>query len=149
VLVEAWTEEIRGRARSLIGKIDELGGAVAAIERGWIQREIEESAYQAQRAIEEKRSIVVGVNAFSEEKSESLPVLTVDPAIERDQVDRLRAFRAKRDGRRSEEALSALVAAAREDRNLMPPLIAAVGAEASLGEIVSNLKAVYGEHHPG
>ena len=148
-LVEAWTEEIRRRARSVIGKIDELGGAVAAIERGWIQREIEESAYQAQRAIEERRSIVVGVNAFREEKSESPPVLTVDPEIERDQVDRLRAFRAKRDGGRSEKALSALVAAAREDRNLMPPLIAAVGAEASLGEIVSSLKTVYGEHHPG
>jgi methylmalonyl-CoA mutase, N-terminal domain len=148
-LVEEWTEEIRGRARELIEKIDTLGGAVAAIERGWIQREIEESAYQAQREIEERRRIVVGVNSFREEGGEATPVMTVDPEIERDQVDRLRAFRAMRDSRRSEEALSAVAREAREDRNLMPVLIDAVAAEATLGEIVSSLKTVYGEHRPG
>jgi methylmalonyl-CoA mutase N-terminal domain/subunit len=148
-LVEEWTEEIRGRARELIERIDSLGGAVTAIERGWIQREIEESAYQAQREIEEGRRTIVGVNAFREQGGEAPPVLTVDPEIERDQVDRLRAFRARRDGRRAEASLSALVQDAREDRNLMPALVAAVTDAATLGEIVSSLKTVYGEHRPG
>jgi methylmalonyl-CoA mutase N-terminal domain/subunit len=148
-LVEAWTEQIRGRARQMIEKIDSLGGAVAAIERGWVQRRIEEAAYEAQREMEERRRIVVGVNAFREEKGETPPLLTVDPAIERDQVERLRAFRRARDGERSTAALSALERDAREDRNLMPGFVSAVGADATLGEIVSSLKSVYGEHRPG
>ncbi|HEU5249388.1 MAG TPA: methylmalonyl-CoA mutase family protein [Thermoanaerobaculia bacterium] len=148
-LVETWTEEIRARARTLIQKIDSLGGAVAAIERGWVQREIEESAYQAQRELEERRRIVVGVNAFREEEGEAPPVLTVDPEIERDQIERLRAFRSGRDAERCTASLSALERDAREDRNLMPPLIAAIGSGATVGEIVSSLKRVYGEHRPG
>jgi methylmalonyl-CoA mutase, N-terminal domain len=148
-LVEAWTDEIRVRARRLIEKIDSLSGAVAAIEQGWVQREIEESAYQAQREVEDGRRIVVGVNAFREEGIEGPPLLAVDPEIERDQVARLGAFRSSRDARRSKAALSELERAAREDRNLMPPLVAAVEAGATVGEIVSELKSVYGEHRPG
>jgi methylmalonyl-CoA mutase N-terminal domain/subunit len=148
-LVETWTEEIGARARTLIQKIDSLGGAVAAIERGWVQREIEESAYQAQRELEERRRIVVGVNAFREEEGEAPPVLTVDPEIERDQIERLRAFRSGRDAERCTASLSALERDAREDRNLMPPLIAAIASGATVGEIVSSLKRVYGEHRPG
>ncbi len=147
-LVETWTEEIRARARALIQKIDSLGGAVAAIERGWVQREIEESAYQAQRELEERRRIVVGVNAFREEEGETPPVLTVDPEIERDQIERLRAFRSGRDAERCTASLAALERDARENRNLMPPLIASVGSGATVGEIVSSLKRVYGEHRP-
>ncbi len=148
-LVEAWTEEIRSRARKLIEKIDSMGGAVAAIERGWVQREIEEAAYAAQREVEEGRRVVVGVNAFREEGRETPPVLTVDPEIERDQVERLRAFRSARDGARSAAALASLERHAREDRNLMPPLVHAVTSCATMGEIVSTLKNVYGEHRPG
>ncbi|HEY3170616.1 MAG TPA: methylmalonyl-CoA mutase family protein [Thermoanaerobaculia bacterium] len=148
-LVEQWTEEMRARARELIQKIDSLGGSVAAIEQGWVQREIEEAAYRAQREVEERRRIVVGVNAFREEQGTAPPMLTVDPEIERDQIDRLRAFRSARDGRASSSSLSALESEARENRNLMPALIAAVGAKATLGEIVSRLKVVYGEHRPG
>jgi methylmalonyl-CoA mutase N-terminal domain/subunit len=148
-LVEQWTEEIRARARKLIDKIDSLGGSVAAIEQGWVQREIEEAAYRAQREVEERRRIVVGVNAFREEQGAAPPVLTVDPEIERDQIERLRAFRSARDARAASSSLSALESEAREDRNLMPALIAAVGAKATLGEIISRLKVVYGEHRPG
>ena len=147
-LVEAWTSEIRERARALIAKIDSLSGAVAAIERGFVQREIEEAAYRAQREIEEGRRVVVGVNAFREEESAATPLLTVDPQIERDQVERLRAFRSKRDAKRSAAALSRLVEDARDDRNLMPALVSAVEESATLGEIVSSLKTVYGEHRP-
>jgi len=149
VLVEMWTDEIRKRARDLIEKIDTLGGAVAAIEGGWVQREIEEAAYQAQREVESGRRIVVGVNAFREEGVTTTPMLTLDPEIERDQVERLRTFRSSRDAGRSMAALAALEREAREDRNLMPPLIGAVEAAATLGEIVSRLKTVYGEHRPG
>ena len=149
VLVETFTEEIRSRARETIARIDSQGGAVAAIESGWIQREIEEAAYTAQREVEERRRIVVGVNAFREEDEELPPISTVDPAIERDQVERLRAFRQRRDAKRTTEALAALERDAREDRNRMPALVTAVARDATVGEIVSTLKTVYGEHVPG
>jgi methylmalonyl-CoA mutase N-terminal domain/subunit len=147
-LVETWTDEIRTRSRRLIEKIDSLGGAVAAIEGGWVQREIEEAAYRAQREVEERGRVVVGVNAFREEEDGMPPLLTVDPEIERDQVTRLRAFRSARDSAATPAALENVERDAREDRNLMPALIGAVGAHATLGEIVSTLKKVYGEHRP-
>jgi len=148
-LVEEWTEEIRTRARHLIEKIDTLGGAVAAIEGGWVQREIEEAAYVAQREVEEQRRIVVGVNAFREDSSAPTPVLEVDPAIEREQIDRLQAFRASRDAAKVDAARAAIERDAREDRNLMPALIDAVRAGTTLGEVVATLKAVYGEQPAG
>ena len=147
-LVENWTEEIRSRARAMIARIDSLGGAVAAIESGFMQREIEEAAYTAQREVEEGRRIVVGVNAFREEGGELPPITTVDPEIERDQVERLQAFRRRRDSARTSEALRAVEREAREDRNLIPSLVAAVEGNATVGEIVSTLKSVYGEHAP-
>jgi methylmalonyl-CoA mutase N-terminal domain/subunit len=144
-LVEEWTEEIRSRARKIVEKIDSFGGAVAAIESGWVQREIEEAAYTAQREVEEGRQIVVGMNAFREDDTAVTPVLEVDPEIERDQISRLQAFRGSRDGTRVAAARAALERDAREDRNLMPALIDAVQARATLGELVATLKTVYGE----
>ena len=148
-LVEEWTEEIRTRARHLIEKIDSLGGAVAAIEGGWVQREIEEAAYVAQREVEEQRRIVVGVNAFREDSSAPTPVSEVDPAIEREQIERLQAFRASRDAAKVDAARAAIERDAREDRNLMPALIDAVRAGTTLGEVVATLKTVYGEQPAG
>jgi methylmalonyl-CoA mutase N-terminal domain/subunit len=148
-LVEEWTAQIRDRARELIAKIDALGGAVAAIEKGFLQREIEDSAYAAQREIEEGKRLVVGVNAFREAESAATPILSVDPKIEEEQVARLRAFRASRDAAAAKSALEALQENAREDRNLMPGLIEAVGKGATLGEIVASLKQIYGEHRAG
>jgi methylmalonyl-CoA mutase N-terminal domain/subunit len=148
-LVEAWTEQICDRARELIAKVDALGGAVAAIEQGFFQREIEDAAYAAQREIEEGRRIVVGVNAFREEAEAQTPILSVDPSIETDQIARLRAFRASRDDSAARAALQTLQSDAREDRNLMPGLIEAVSRNATLGEIVSSLKEIYGEHGAG
>jgi len=145
-LVEEWTEEIRRRASELIAKVDALGGAVAAIEQGFFQKEIEDAAYAAQREIEEGKRLVVGVNAFREANEAPTPILSVDPRIEEEQIARLRAFRASRDSAASSEALESLRNHAREDRNLMPALIEAVGKRATLGEIVSSLKAIYGEH---
>ncbi|MEO8189829.1 MAG: methylmalonyl-CoA mutase family protein [Acidobacteriota bacterium] len=148
-LVEAWTEEIRSRARELLRKIDSLGGAVAAIEQGFLSREIEEAAYVAQREVEEGRRTIVGVNAFREEADVRPPLLTIDPAVERDQVERLAAFRARRDGASAAASLTALERDAGEDRNLMPAILTAVTAGATLGEVVARLKSVYGEHLPG
>jgi len=148
-LVEAWTEEIRSRARALIERIDEAGGAVRAIENGFVAREIEEAAFAAQKEIEEKRRIVVGVNAYREEDALPPPTLAVDPALEREQVERLARFRAARKASDARTALGGVRTAASEDRNLMPPIVAAVAAGATLGEIVSALKEVYGEHRPG
>jgi methylmalonyl-CoA mutase N-terminal domain/subunit len=148
-LVEAWTEELASRARALIKKIDELGGSVTAIDNGFLAREIEESAYAAQRDVEEGRRLVVGVNAFRELEDSTPPVMTVDPQIEKEQVDRLRAFRGARDRQAAESALKRLSSDAREDRNLMPGILASVTAGATLGEVVHNLKSVFGEYRPG
>jgi methylmalonyl-CoA mutase, N-terminal domain len=148
-LIEAWTEEIAERARALIAKVDALGGSMAAIEGGFFAREIEEAAYAAQRELEEGRRLVVGVNAFREEGDVAPPLLTVDPQIEREQVERLRAFRAARDSEPVGRALDGLKAGAREDRNLVLPILAAVESSATLGEIVGALKTVWGEHRPG
>jgi methylmalonyl-CoA mutase N-terminal domain/subunit len=148
-LVEAWTGEIRERARALIAKVDSLGGAVAAIEQGFFQHEIEEAAYAAQREVEEGKRLVVGVNAYRDENEASVPILSVDPATEAEQVERLRAFRAARDATKWAAALETVRSAAREDRNLMPALVEAVSGGATLGEIVGSLKVIYGEHRPG
>jgi methylmalonyl-CoA mutase N-terminal domain/subunit len=145
-LVETWTAEIRERARVLIRKVDALGGAVAAIEHGFFAREIEESAYAAQREIEEGRRTVVGVNAFREEDAAPPPLLSVNPDVERDQVERLAAFRARRDQAKSAASLDALRRDAAEDRNLMPGILDAVSSNATLGEVVSTLKSVFGEY---
>jgi len=145
-LVETWTEELRDRARALISRVDALGGAVAAIEEGFFSREIEQAAYAAQQEIEAGRRLVVGVNAFRETEEGSREILNVEPAIEREQVERLREFRASRDAAACATALEALKRDAREDRNLMPSILRAVGSSATLQEIVAALKTVYGEY---
>ncbi|HYK42788.1 MAG TPA: methylmalonyl-CoA mutase family protein [Thermoanaerobaculia bacterium] len=147
-LVETWTAEIRDRARALIRKVDSLGGAVAAIEGGFFAREIEEAAYAAQREVEDGRRMVVGVNAFREPGEAPPPLLSVNPDIEREQVERLAAFRARRDASLSAASLESLRRDAAEDRNLMPGILEAVSRDATLGEVVSTLKSVFGEHGP-
>ncbi|HEY7369934.1 MAG TPA: methylmalonyl-CoA mutase family protein [Thermoanaerobaculia bacterium] len=149
-VIEAWTAQIAERAREEIAKIDALGGAVAAIERGVYQREIEESAYRAQRELENGERLVVGVNAWTEQESGTAPPLfEIDPSIEKDQTSRLAAFRARRDASAARSALDSLTAQARGEGNLMPPIVEAVARGATLGEIVKALKAVFGEHRPG
>ncbi len=145
-VIEAWTDEIAARARAYIERIDQMGGAVAAIEQGFPQREIADAAYRAQIAIEEKRDLVVGVNAFVGEEELAVEVQKIEPEIERDQVARLQALRARRDGARASGTLAALGAAARGDRNLMPPILDCVRAEVTLGEMSDALRAVFGEY---
>ncbi len=143
--IEALTDEIEGRASVYIQKIDEMGGMVQAISKGYVQREIQEAAYAWQKRVEAKEAVVVGVNAF---RSDDPPVtvMKVDPALEERQVARLRAFRAARDGAAARRALDALRAAAKGRENLMPVILACVKARATLGEISDALREVFGEY---
>jgi methylmalonyl-CoA mutase N-terminal domain/subunit len=143
--VEAMTLDIEREARALIEKIDAMGGAMAAIESGFMQHEIGDSAYAAQRALESKEAIVVGVNDFIEEDRVTLPILRIDESVERDQIARLAAFRTART-KEWAVALTALDDAARNGANLMPLIVDAVRNECTVGEIVSTLKRTFGEH---
>jgi methylmalonyl-CoA mutase N-terminal domain/subunit len=145
--VESLTDELIARARELVAEIDALGGAVAAIESGWMQDQIGESAYRAQQAIERGTAVVVGVNKYTDGgNGVQMPIQRIDPQIERDQVARTRAFRERRDAARTETALAAVRRAAEGTDNLMPHFIEAVDAGATLGEICNVLRDVFGTH---
>ncbi len=144
--IEEMTNQIEQDARQLLDRIDAVGGTLAAIEQGLIQREIQESAYRAQQAIDRGESIVVGVNRFVAEEITRIDVLQIDPDIERRQIERVRAVRASRDPREWRASLDNLAAAANGTSNLVPFVIAAVEARATLGEISDTLRGVFGEH---
>jgi methylmalonyl-CoA mutase N-terminal domain/subunit len=143
--IEAMTDEIEGRALAYIQKIDEMGGMVHAISKGYVQREIQDAAYAWQRQVEAKEQVVVGVNAFKSDDP-PVPVMKVDPALELRQVERLQAFRANRSKAGVAAALEAVRTGAKGKENLMPLFLAAVKAEATLGEISDALRDVYGEY---
>ncbi len=144
--VEKLTDEIEARAGEYIAKIDSLGGALAAIQVGYVQKEIQDSAYIAQKAVEDKKRIVVGVNAFTVLESQKPQLLRVEPAIREEQMGRLRALRQRRDGPAVSESLARLRQAASGNDNVMSHLVACVEAHATLGEICDVLRQVFGEH---
>ncbi len=145
--VEAATDDIEAEALRLLDGIEARGGALRAIERGEIQREIEESAYRFQKSLEVKDTIVVGVNQFVEEdEAPRTDLLRVEPGLERDQVERLRALRSRRDAAAWASTMQALESGARTDANMMPLIIDAVLAWATVGEIATRLRGVFGEH---
>jgi methylmalonyl-CoA mutase N-terminal domain/subunit len=123
-----------------------LGGTLEAIETGFIQNEIQNAAYDAQRAIEAGERIVVGLNRFQQEETGSAATFRLDPALERDQLERLRQFRAGRSAATVEGKLALLECAARGTDNLMPPILDAAAAHATLGEIADTLRRVFGEY---
>ncbi|GEJ59541.1 acyl-CoA mutase large subunit family protein [Anaeromyxobacter diazotrophicus] len=143
--VEALTDEIEGRAQQYLTRIDEMGGMVQAISKGYVQREIQEAAYAWQRRVEAKEELVVGVNAFKSEDP-PVPVLKVDPALEVAQAARVQALRRERDQGAAQAAVDAVRRAARGTDNLMPVIVAAVKAQATLGEISDALRDVFGEY---
>jgi methylmalonyl-CoA mutase N-terminal domain/subunit len=149
-VVEHLTNEIERQAQEYIEKIDGMGGALAAIEKGYIQQEIADAAYRYQQAVERGDQIVVGVNAYQiEEEEADLERLVVDPAVEARQRERLAALRARRDGERVSAALARIEEAARrEDEPLMPLFIHAVEVDCTLGEICGVLREVWGEYRP-
>jgi methylmalonyl-CoA mutase N-terminal domain/subunit len=146
--VETLTSKIEHEAGEYIARIEELGGVVAAIENGYIQREIERRAYEHQRAVEKKERIVVGVNDFTLAEEAPVEVARVDPALERDQIARVRALRARRTPAETERALKALDDVARGDGNLVPAILASVKASATVGEIADVMRSVFGEYRP-
>jgi methylmalonyl-CoA mutase N-terminal domain/subunit len=144
--IEEMTRRIEEEARALLERIDAVGGTLVAIEQGMIQREIQESAYRAQQEIDRGERVVVGVNRFVSEETASIDVLRIDPEIEIRQVERVRAVRSSRDAREWQASLDRLATAARDTSNLVPFVIGAVEARATLGEISDTLRGVFGEH---
>jgi methylmalonyl-CoA mutase, N-terminal domain len=144
--IEKLTDEIESRARTYLEKIDAMGGMLRAIETGYVQREIQESAYRYQRAIETKESIVVGVNQFQSEAESPVETLRIDPAIEAAQVERVRALRSRRNAGAVDSALAKLESGARGSENLLPLILEAVESCATVGEISNRLRAVWGEY---
>jgi methylmalonyl-CoA mutase N-terminal domain/subunit len=144
--VEWLTDEMERRALEHIRRIDEMGGMLRAVEEGYPQREIAESAYRYQREIERGERIVVGVNAFRNEEEEPIPILKIDETVARGQIERLRAVRAERDASRVTEALAGVERAARSGANVVPSVVDAVKAYATLGEISDVLRKVHGTY---
>ena len=142
--VETLTNGLIERAQALIAEVDEIGGSIAAIENGWMQSRIADSAYRAQQAIESGEQVVVGVNRFAEEGGPAIPLQRVGDAVEHDQIDRLNAFRAARDENAAQKGLQRVRAAAQSKENLMPQFIDAVDAGATLGEVCNVLREVFG-----
>ena len=144
--IEHLTDTIEREATALLKHIDQLGGTLAAIESGFIQRSIQDAAYKAQQAIDSKKTVVVGVNKYTTGDKPHPSVFRVDPLLEREQIDRLRKVRASRSESDWTTALKAVENAAADGRNLMPPIIEAVERHATLGEISDALREVFGEY---
>jgi methylmalonyl-CoA mutase, N-terminal domain len=144
--VEAATNRIEQEAIAMIERIDAAGGTLAAIEHGIIQREIQESAYRMQQQVDSGETVVVGVNRFTDEKYPGIDVLRIDPDIERQQKERVAALRASRDREAWRSALNGVSTAARDGSNLVPAIIRAVEACATVGEIADTLREIFGEH---
>jgi methylmalonyl-CoA mutase N-terminal domain/subunit len=145
--VEASTDALEKEALRLIEQVEARGGALAAIERGDVQREIQDSAYRWQRQVESGDRVIVGVNRFEVEGEEPpADILRIDPEVERAQVEKVGALRARRDPGPWKAALDALEAKARSGENLVPAMVDAVLALATVGEIANRLRAVFGEH---
>jgi methylmalonyl-CoA mutase N-terminal domain/subunit len=144
--LETLTNDMEAAAMEYFRKLDAMGGMISAIEKGFPQREIREAAWQYQREIERRERVIVGVNAHVMDEEEPLDILVIDPAVEKRQIERVRQLRQSRDQERWRLALEALRQAAAEKENLMPPIINAVKAYATVGEICNALKEVFGEY---
>jgi methylmalonyl-CoA mutase N-terminal domain/subunit len=144
--VESATNRIEAEAVTMIERIDAAGGTLRAIEQGLVQREIQESAYRAQQAIDNRQTVVVGVNQYRGATEAGIEVLRIDPDLERQQAARVAGLRARRDASAWQTAITDVVAAARSSANLVPPIVRAVECYATLGEVSDALRGVFGEH---
>jgi len=147
-LVEYLTDEIENGVLDYLRQIDEMGGSLNAIENGFIQMEIQESAYRFQKAVESKEQIIVGVNAFQDEENPEVERLRVNPAMEAAQSQKLNALRAHRDEQKARHLIGCLIESAQTDENLMPLFITCVQNDLTLGEICGALRALWGEYQP-
>lgn len=147
--VEALTDQLEAQAQAYIDQIDELGGALEAVEQGYVQQQIQEAAYQFQRGLEDGREVVVGVNKFAQEDEDlHMDMQKLDPAVEADQCARIQALRERRDNAKVAELRAQLSAAAQTDENLLPLFVTCVENDVTLGEICHTLRDVWGEYRP-
>ena len=144
--IEKLTDEIESGAREYISKIDALGGVLRAVETGYVQQEIQKSAFEYQNAVDSGEQVVVGVNRFQTDDEKPIPTLRIDPEIERTQIARLNALRARRDTNKAQSALAEIERRARTTENLMPAILTAVEAYATVGEISDALRRAFGEY---
>jgi methylmalonyl-CoA mutase N-terminal domain/subunit len=144
--IENLTNEIEARANEYLEKVSGLGGMLKAIERGYVQQEIQNAAYEYQQAVDREAAVVVGVNCFTIEEEKPIPIQRIGESLERKQVERLRALRARRDAQPWQDSLKSVKDAARSGANLMPRILAAVEAYATVGEISDVLRQVFGEY---
>jgi methylmalonyl-CoA mutase N-terminal domain/subunit len=144
--IEGLTNEIEKRAAEYLGKIEVLGGMLKAIERGFVQQEIQNAAYEYQQAVDRQEAIVVGVNRFEMDEEKSIPIQKIDPALEPKQIERVQALRAKRNAGPWNDALKRVEDAARSGENVMPRILAAIEAYATVGEISDAMRRVFGEY---
>lgn len=147
--IEELTNQLEQKSTNYIQKIDDLGGMLKAIEQGFPQREIQEAAFQYQKAVEHQEEIVVGVNKFQIEENTTIPILKVDDSIEKNQVERVRAVREKRDKAKAENSLANLKSSAQTDENLLPKILDCVENYVTVGEISNTLRSVWGEYQEG
>ena len=144
--IEAFTDEIEKRALAYLEKIAAMGGMLRAIEQGFVQQEIQNAAYEFQRAVDGGSAVIVGVNRFTREGEPGIPLQHIDESLERKQVEQVRALRTRRDGIRWQTALRGVTDAARGGANLMPAILEAVESYATVGEIAGTLRKVFGEY---
>jgi methylmalonyl-CoA mutase N-terminal domain/subunit len=144
--IEKLTDEIESQARAYIAQIDAMGGMLKAIEAGFVQQEVQKAAYEYQQAVDTGAQVVVGVNKFEAEEERSIPILRIDPEIERTQVARLKALRARRDAAKAAAATAEIERRAGSGENLMPAILAAVEAYVTVGEISDALRRSFGEY---
>ena len=144
--IETLTNEIEKRAAEYLGKVEVLGGMLKAIERGFVQQEIQNAAYEYQQQVDGQEAVVVGVNRFEVEEEKAIPIQRIDPALEPKQVERVRALRTKRDSGPWKAALAGVEDAARSGANVMPKILTAVEANATVGEISDAMRRVFGEY---
>ena len=144
--IESLTDEIEKRANDYLEKIDALGGMLKAVERGYVQQEIQNAAYEYQRAVENGEATVVGVNRFAQDAGKAVPIQRIDESLERKQVERVCALRSRRNPGPWKQAMNAIEVAARSGENLMPRILAAVEAYATVGEISDAMREVFGEY---
>jgi methylmalonyl-CoA mutase N-terminal domain/subunit len=144
--IEALTDEIEKRANDYLEKIDAMGGMLKAIERGYVQQEIQNAAYEYQQKVDSEEAVVVGMNKFAVEDEKAIPIQRIDEDLERKQVERLRALRERRDPAPWQTALQAVEDAARSGENLMPRILGAVEAYATVGEISDVMRKIFGEY---
>ena len=145
--IEELTTQLERRAMDYIAKIDAMGGMLRAIETGYVQKEIQEAAYEYQRAVETGDAVVVGMNSFRTDVEQAIPVLRIDEKLEREQIARTVAVRARRDPQAAAQALNSIEQAAKGTENLLPHILAAVESLVTVGEISNTLREVWGEYN--